>query len=92
MALLNRILGKNDREEKLRQEIKSLELRKESVLASINNEIIKLQSEQNSLFLDAGKYAYDIWSKDKSIIICDYTIYNAYYSANIMFRLILLIV
>lgn len=65
MALLNRILGKNDREEKLRQEIKSLELRKESVLASINNEIIKLQSEQNSLFLDAGKYAYDIWSKDK---------------------------
>ena len=65
MALLNRILGKDEREEKLKKEIKSLELRKESILKSINNEIIKLQAEQNSLFLDAGKHAYDIWNKDK---------------------------
>ena len=50
MALLNRILGKDEREEKLKKEIKSLELRKESILTSINNEIIKLQAEQNSLF------------------------------------------
>ena len=66
MALLNRISGKDAREEKLKQEIKSLELRKESVLASINNEIIKLQSEQKSIFLDAGKYAYETWCESKT--------------------------
>lgn len=69
MALLSKILGKDEKDEKeenLKKEIKSLEIRKESVLASINNEIISLQSEQKALFLDGGKYAYEIWCKDKT--------------------------
>ncbi len=65
MALFDKLLGKDETEEKLKQEIKSLELRKESVLASINKEIGNRQAEQNTLFLEAGKYAYDIWSKDE---------------------------
>ena len=37
MALLNKLLGKDEREENLKKEIKSLEFRKESVLSSINS-------------------------------------------------------
>lgn len=66
MALLNKILGKDEREENLKKEIKSLEFRKESVLASINSEITNLQSQQRTLYLDAGKYAYEIWCEDKT--------------------------
>lgn len=65
MALFDKMLGKDNREEKLRQEIKSLELRKESIIASINGEIGNLQAEQRTVFLEAGKNAYDIWRKDK---------------------------
>lgn len=65
MALLDKILGRDEREEKLKQEIKSLELRKESVFLSINNEIADLEREQKNIYLEAGKYAYDRWCKDK---------------------------
>lgn len=64
MALLNKILGKDEREENLKKEIKSLEFRKQSVLTSINGEIANLQSEQRTLFLEAGEYAYNIWCKE----------------------------
>lgn len=66
MALLNKILGKDEREENLKKEIKSLEFRKESVLASIHGEIKQLKSEQKSIFLDAGKYAYETWCENKT--------------------------
>ena len=65
MALFNKLLGKDDREEKLKQEIKSLELRKESILASINGEIANLQAEQRNILLEAGKYGFESWDKDK---------------------------
>lgn len=65
MALFNKLLGRDDREEKLKQEIKSLELRKESVLASINGEISNLQVEQRNILLEAGKFGYETWCKDK---------------------------
>jgi hypothetical protein len=58
MALLDKLLGKDETEEKLKQEIKSLEFRKESVLASINKEVANLKAEQNSVLFEAGKYAY----------------------------------
>lgn len=66
MALLNKILGKDDREEKLKKEIKSLEFRKESVLASIHSEIKQLKSEQKMIFFDAGKYAYETWCNNET--------------------------
>lgn len=65
MALLDKILGKDEREENLKKEIKSLEFRKQTVLTSINGEIASLQSEQRTLFLEAGEYAHDIWCKDE---------------------------
>lgn len=65
MALFNKFLGKDEREENLKKEVRSLEFRKQSVLASINNEIANLQSEQRTLFLEAGEYAYDAWRKDR---------------------------
>ncbi len=65
MALLNKILGKDEREENLKKEIKSLELRKESVLSSINGEIEQFRSEQRALFFEAGKYAYETWCEGK---------------------------
>lgn len=66
MALLDKILGKDEREENLKKEVKSLEFRKQSVLASINGEIANLQSEQRALYLEAGEYAYNVWCKDKT--------------------------
>ena len=66
MALLNKLLGKDEREENLKKEIKSLEFRKESVLASIHSEIKQLMSEQRTIFLDAGKYAYETWCENKT--------------------------
>lgn len=66
MALLNKLLGKDEREENLKKEIKSLEFRKESVLASIHSEIKQLKSEQRAIFLDAGKYAYETWCENKA--------------------------
>lgn len=66
MALINKLLGKDEREENLKKEISSLEFRKETVIASINNEIQSLITEQEKRFLDAGRYAYEVWCKDKT--------------------------
>ena len=66
MALFNKLLGKDDREEKLKQEINSLEFRKESILATINGEIANLQTEQRNILLEAGKYGFESWSADKT--------------------------
>ena len=66
MALLDKVFGKDDKETKLKQEINSLELRKESVLTAINGEITHLQGERNKVLLEAGKTAYNAWCKDNS--------------------------
>ncbi len=64
MALFDKMLGKDDREKKLKQEIKSLELRKESVFSAIDSEIARLQRERGSVLLQAGTMAYTSWSND----------------------------
>lgn len=66
MALFDKILGKDEREEDLRKEVKSLELRKESVLAAIGSEIAALESEQGAVFRKAGRHAYDSWREGKA--------------------------
>lgn len=62
MAFLDKMLGKDDREKKLKQEINSLELRKESVFAAINGEITRLQRERENVLTQAGTAAYAAWS------------------------------
>ncbi len=66
MALFDKMLGKDDREKKLKQEIKSLELRKESVFGAINGEITRLKRECESVLLQAGKTAYETWSENQT--------------------------
>ena len=66
MALFNKLLGKDEREEKLKKEIRSLELRKESVFATIDAEISRLQRERSNVLYEAGSKAYDIWCKEKA--------------------------
>ena len=66
MALLDRMFGVDEKESKLKQEIKSLELRKESVFTAIGNEIARLENEKVSLLLEAGKMAYEAWKKDEN--------------------------
>ncbi len=66
MALFDKVLGKDDREKKLRQEINSLELRKESVFTAINGEISQLQSARTNVLLQAGTAAYDAWSNSQA--------------------------
>lgn len=66
MALLDKMFGVDEKESKLKQEIKSLELRKESVFTAINNEIMRLENEKTALLLEAGKTAYESWKEDTS--------------------------
>ena len=66
MALFDKMLGKDDRERKLKQEIKSLELRRESVFGAINGEITRLQRERDNVLLKAGTTAYEAWCNDKT--------------------------
>ena len=66
MALINKLLGKDEREENLKKEISSLEFRKETVTASINSEIMGLRAEQEKHLLDAGRTAYDVWRKEET--------------------------
>lgn len=66
MAFLDKVLGKDENERKLEKEIRSLELRKESVFAAIDSEIVRLQSERTNVLLAAGTAAYDEWIKEKA--------------------------
>lgn len=66
MAFLDKVLGRDERQEELKKEIRSLEIRKESVFASINGEIARLQVERRNILLEAGTNAYEVWSKDKT--------------------------
>lgn len=65
MAFLDRVLGKDEKERKLQQEIHSLELRKESVCSAIDGEIARLQGERNNVFLNAGVTAYETWNSSR---------------------------
>lgn len=66
MALINKLLGRDERKENLKKEISSLEFRKETVTASINSEIMGLRAEQEKHLLDAGRTAYDVWCKEET--------------------------
>ena len=66
MALFDKMFGGDDRERKLKQEIKSLELRKESVFGAINGEITRLQRERSNVLLQAGTTAYETWCNDQT--------------------------
>ena len=61
MDLFNKLLGKNDKETQLQNEIKSLQIRKESVLSVIKNEIGQLRKEKENVLLDAGTRGYANW-------------------------------
>ena len=50
----------------MEKEIRSLELRKESVFAAIDSEIARLQDERTNVLLTAGYAAYDEWVKEKA--------------------------
>lgn len=65
MAFLDKVLGKDDHESKLRQEIKSLELRKATVFSTIDGEIARLFNERNSQLQAAGTAAYEAWKKEE---------------------------
>lgn len=57
-------LGKDDKEKQLKQEVKSLELRREAAFAAINGEIGRLQNERSNVLLQAGMAAYDVWCRE----------------------------
>ena len=60
------MFAKDEREEKLKREISSLEFRKGTIISSIDAEIASLKAEQEKCFFDAGRYAYEIWCKEKT--------------------------
>lgn len=66
MTLLDKVLGKDDKESKLRQEINSLELRKATVFSSIDGEISRLRNERNNVLLAAGTTAFEAWNNENA--------------------------
>lgn len=64
MALLDKVFGKNDQNGALKQEIQSLELRKKSVLSTIDAEIAGLQKERSNVLFEAGCKAFDTWKEE----------------------------
>lgn len=64
MAFLDKVFG-DEKENKLKQEIKGLEIRKESAFMAINNEIQGLENQKRELLLTAGTRMYDAWVEKK---------------------------
>ncbi len=64
MAFLDKVLGKDERERQLEKEIRSLELRKESILSTINGEISRLRGERNNVLLAVGTAVYEAHKKE----------------------------
>lgn len=58
MGLFDKIMNKDERTAQLQGELNSLQLRKESIVSAIQNEITQLQNEKNSVFCQAGIKAY----------------------------------
>ena len=61
MALLDKLMGRNEREVQLQNEIKSLQLRKQSVVTALSNEQAQLQRERMSVLLEAGEKGFANW-------------------------------
>ena len=72
MALFDKMMGKDDREKKLREEINSLELRKESVLSAIDDNITQLQRARSDVLQQAGMAAYHAWKEDGQVDLTDF--------------------
>lgn len=64
MALFDKVLGKDSRVRELEKEIRSLEVRKSSVFASISGEINRLENERTNVLLAAGTKAYATWKEE----------------------------
>ena len=62
MALFDKVFG-DEKENQLKQEIKSLELRRETVFTSINAEIANLENQKRELFYTVGLRLYNAWTK-----------------------------
>lgn len=65
MAFLDKVLGKDERERQLEKEIRSLELRKDSILSTINGEIARLQGERSNVLLAVGTAVYEAHKKEE---------------------------
>lgn len=63
MELINKLMGKNEKEVRLQNEINGLRVRKESVISVIQNEIGQLQREKDGLLLEAGTRGYANWKQ-----------------------------
>ena len=68
MALLDKVLGKDSRVRELEKEIRSLEVRKNSVFASINGEINRLENERTSVLIAVGTKAYETWKEENKVV------------------------
>lgn len=64
MELFDKVLGKDSRVRELEKEIRSLEVRKSSVFASISGEINRLENERTNVLLAAGTKAYATWKEE----------------------------
>lgn len=61
MALFTKLFNKDEKAVQVQNEIKSLQIRKESVVSAIQTDIAKLQKEKENVLLQAGTKAYEDW-------------------------------
>lgn len=67
MALFDKMFSKDDRMTQLQGEIRSLQLRKDSVISTLSNEIQELLNEKNKVLLQAGTKAYEGWKANSTV-------------------------
>ena len=63
MDILNRVFNKNDKATQLQNEIKSLLVRRDSVVSVVQGEIFSLEEEKSKIFSEAGAKAYEAWKQ-----------------------------
>lgn len=63
MDLFNRILNRDDKTMQLKNEVKSLQLRKESITSTLDNEIHQLLDDKHKVLFNAGSKAYEDWTQ-----------------------------
>ena len=74
MDFFNRVFNKDDKAVRLQNEIKSLQVRKNSVLSVVKNELEELEREKKAIFCEAGMKVYENWNnrQENAVELVDY--------------------
>lgn len=67
MDIINKVLNRNDKTTQIQNELKSLLVRRESVVSVVQSEIQHLEEEKRTILTKAGEKAYEGWKKEQPV-------------------------